>query len=44
MPEVKINLVHPHVKINSLDGYDPVIIKAEFIGTAKCPDCGGIEL
>jgi transposase len=44
MPEVKVNLIHPEVKVHSLDGNDPVIIKAEFIGAAKCPRCGGREL
>ena len=32
MPESKINLIHPEVKVQSVKGYDPIIIKAVFIG------------
>jgi len=44
MPEVTVNLIHPQVKVTSLDEHDPVIIKAEFIGPASCPDCEGTHL
>jgi transposase len=44
MPEVNLNLVHHHVKIHATEGYDPLIIKAEYIGPVKCPVCNGNEL
>ena len=27
MPELKINLIHPEVKVQSINGNDPIIIK-----------------
>ena len=44
MPEVKVNLMHPEVKVHSLDGNDPVIIRAEFIGSVQCLRCEGRKL
>jgi len=39
MPEKKIELVGPHIKIHSVTGKGPVVIEAEYTGPAECPDC-----
>lgn len=44
MPEVKINLIHPEIKVNSVEGGRTVTIYAEFVGQPQCPICGGTEL
>jgi hypothetical protein len=44
MPEKKINLIHPYVKVNSVTEQNPVIIHAEYIGPVECSDCKGIKL
>ncbi len=44
MPERKIELLDPRFKVHSVRGYNPMIIEAEYIGKASCPDCGGTQL
>lgn len=44
MPDEKINLIHADIKVNSVNGYNPVIIKAEYTGTVKCPHCECMSL
>jgi transposase len=44
MPGVTINLIHPQIKVNSVEGNNPIIIHAEFIGQAQCPVCDATEL
>jgi len=39
MPEETINLIHPQIKVNSVTGHDPVVIKAEYVGSVECPFC-----
>ncbi len=44
MPEEKLNLVHPDVKVRSISGSNPEIIEAEYIGTVSCPVCKSVKL
>ena len=44
MPEVKVNLIHPEIKVNSVEGGKTVTIYAEFVGQSQCPICSGTEL
>ena len=44
MPEVKVNLIHPQIKVNSISEGKSVVIHAEFIGQPKCPVCAGTKL
>lgn len=44
MPEVKVNLIHPQIKVNSIERGKAVTIYAEFIGHPQCPICFGTEL
>jgi len=44
MPERKIELLDPGFKIHSVSGYNPMIIRAEYIGPVACPHCTGTQL
>ncbi|MGE4489866.1 MAG: ISL3 family transposase [Kiritimatiellales bacterium] len=44
MPERKIEFVGPHIKIHSMTGKGPVVIKAEYTGPVECPRCSSGQL
>lgn len=44
MPEEKLNLVHPDVKVRSISGSNPAVIKAEYVGKVSCPVCASVKL
>jgi transposase len=41
MPESKIELMHPSIKIDCIYSSNPVLIHAEYQGKSACPGCGG---
>lgn len=44
MPERKIDLVGPGIKVHSVSRHGAVIIRAEHIGPVACPDCNSERL
>ena len=44
MPELNISLLHPSLKILSVQGMNPLIIEAEHRGAEHCPHCNSIRL
>ena len=44
MPEEKIDLAGPFIKIHSVSDYGTVIIQAEYTGPVQCPDCSSQRL
>ena len=40
MPELKIELMHPSIKIQQVCSSNPVLVHAEFTGKTSCPRCG----
>ena len=44
MSNTRIELINQGFKIESVRGRNPVIIKAEYIGEAKCPECNGTHM
>ena len=44
MPELKISLLHPSIKVISVTGKNPVTIEAEHHGATQCPHCDSPRL
>jgi transposase len=44
MPEEKIELIGPFIKIHSVSSHGSVVIEAEYTGPVGCPDCASQRL
>jgi transposase len=44
MPEVKVSLLDPSIKVISINGKNPVTIEAEHRGATECPHCHSSRL